>query len=639
MYVVGGGSFEPEGPHLDVFRLHLSTASASCRGPATRAPAALKWERLHPTGTPPRCRAAHGLAWDAVGRTAYIWGGFTSRMELDTTFCALRLSPVPAAAVSPPPMTETPRRTAPGVEAPVVAVSVPSPIPAAAVAASGEGNGATSSLAASLDGRVFRLARDTPLATSLPGFTTAGATGRDITNSGSADNRFKKHTMQQVVGAAGVVTAIAAATSEYSEPSGGVSGGGVDEEVDTAVAAFPTNIREAAVESSTVDGEENWQRQPQHQRSLRNLHGGGGGGGVHYHGRERFRRRGQHLRRPVSGGDHGHAGQRQRQPSPPSQHRHQHQQRQYHSRRRPSRGRGGRRRTWGQGWASGRLQEHWGGAAANFTAVLTADSQGSSTASPSPSRSPSPPPTLPPTLPPPREASVSRTAADRRGSGSADTDASRPRLPDTVPTAATGGVGAAAVIPPAGGGVEGGGPVADKEQLAWVSLPSRSDLGHVAACPSPAGRSFHCTFFHAGACYVTGGSDGARKFGDMWRFVARETPPPLTTLAARAFVRLVDERRAAVGAARPNSGDTGGEADIDANDTRTDVMASCRMVGPHERAGAGGSQGNGASGQVDACRGGCGGVHDGGENFQLELLPAELRNALETINMQAKVVV
>ncbi|CAN0447836.1 unnamed protein product, partial [Hapterophycus canaliculatus] len=39
---------------------------------------------------------------------------------------------------------------------------------------------------------------------------------------------------------------------------------------------------------------------------------------------------------------------------------------------------------------------------------------------------------------------------------------------------------------------------------------------------SPAGRSFHCAFFHGGACYVTGGSDGARKFGDMWRFCTRE---------------------------------------------------------------------------------------------------------------------
>lgn len=642
MYVVGGGSFEPEGPHLDVFRLHLSTTSPSCRGPGTRAPAALKWERLHPTGSPPRCRAAHGLAWDAVGRTAYIWGGFTSRMELDTTFCALRLSPTPAAAVSPPPTAETPRWTAPGVQAPVAAVSAPSPIPAAAAATSGAGEGAPSSPSASLDGRVFRLARNPPLATSLPGIATAGAIGRDITNSNSADDRFNKYTTQQMVGPVGVITAVSAATSENSKPSGGGSGGrgGGVEEVGTAPAVSPTSIGAAAVESSAVDGHESWQRQPQHQRSLRNLHGGRAGDGVHYHDREGWRRRGQHLWRPVGGGNHGHAGQRQRQLSPPLQHyyQHQHQQRQYNSRRRSSRGRGGGRRTWGQGWASGRLQEHWGGAAANSTAVLTADNQGSPTASPSRPRSPSPPLTLPS----PRDASVSRTAADTRGSGSAGTDTSRPRLPDAVPTATTSGVGAAAVLPPAGGGVGGNGTEAEKEQLAWVSLPSRSDVGHAAACPSPAGRSFHCTFFHAGACYVTGGSDGARKFGDMWRFVARETPPPLTTLAARAVVRLMDKRRAAVGAAGPNSVSTGGEADVNAKDARTDALATCCAVGPRECAGAGGSQESVASGQVDNVRGSRGGggeVHDGGQLPQLGLLPAELRSALETMNMQAEVVV
>lgn len=75
-----------------------------------------------------------------------------------------------------------------------------------------------------------------------------------------------------------------------------------------------------------------------------------------------------------------------------------------------------------------------------------------------------------------------------------------------------------------------------REELAWVSLPNRSDSGDADVTPAPAGRSFHCAFFHSGACYVTGGSDGDRKFGDMWRFSARETPPPLTTLAARVVV-------------------------------------------------------------------------------------------------------
>ena len=89
MYVIGGGSYEPEGPDLDAYRLHFG------------GPKALEWERVRPTGVPPRCRAAHGLAWDRVGRQAYIWGGFTSDMELDSTFCALRLPPpAPAAAVT-----------------------------------------------------------------------------------------------------------------------------------------------------------------------------------------------------------------------------------------------------------------------------------------------------------------------------------------------------------------------------------------------------------------------------------------------------------------------------------------------------------------------------------------------------------
>ncbi|CAM9441958.1 unnamed protein product, partial [Discosporangium mesarthrocarpum] len=85
MYVVGGGSFEPEGRHLDVYRLYLG------------GPRANEWERVRPTGDPPRCRAAHGLSWDREARTAYIWGGFTMGMELDSSFHALRLPPLPNA--------------------------------------------------------------------------------------------------------------------------------------------------------------------------------------------------------------------------------------------------------------------------------------------------------------------------------------------------------------------------------------------------------------------------------------------------------------------------------------------------------------------------------------------------------------
>ncbi|CAM9442029.1 unnamed protein product, partial [Discosporangium mesarthrocarpum] len=81
--------------------------------------------------------------------------------------------------------------------------------------------------------------------------------------------------------------------------------------------------------------------------------------------------------------------------------------------------------------------------------------------------------------------------------------------------------------------------VASPAGTSWVTVPDR-EWGWA---PCPAGRSFHCAFFHDGACYVTGGSDGSRKFGDMWRYTVRETPPPLATLAARAVSAAAARRK------------------------------------------------------------------------------------------------
>ncbi|CBN74695.1 conserved unknown protein [Ectocarpus siliculosus] len=150
-----------------------------------------------------------------------------------------------------------------------------------------------------------------------------------------------------------------------------------------------------------------------------------------------------------------------------------------------------------------------------------------------------------------------------------------------VPSTATAAAAAPAAVPVVG------------EKLSWVSLPSgqggsaafaaNAEEAGRATPSSPTGRSFHCAFFHGGACYITGGSDGARKFGDMWRFCARETPPPLTTLAARAFVSGATARRN--GGGRGRVGGAGGDG-------------KCELGG----------------------------------------LPGELREALQRLNMQAEVV-
>ncbi|CAM9297949.1 unnamed protein product [Choristocarpus tenellus] len=263
MYVLGGGSFEPEGSHLDVYRLHLG------------GPRALEWERVHPMGNPPRCRAAHGLAWDREARTAYIWGGFTMGMELDSLFHALRLPPLPPSAT-----TES---------------------------------------------------------SSSPGCAHV-----------SADNKDGRGQRKEVMVC-----------------------GGEEEKV---------------------------------QELSR--------GRRHYPGERWYGRQ-----------DHSSDDQ--------------------------SRARGR-----SQGWGSGRRRNLW----------QTRDSSGSAL-----------------------------------GTGQ-----------NSRPLRAT-----------------------------WLNVPDR-EWGWA---PCPPGRSFHCAFFHAGSCYVTGGSDGSRKFGDMWRYTVRETPPPLATLAARAVSAAAARRK------------------------------------------------------------------------------------------------
>lgn len=545
MYVIGGGSYEPEGPHLDVFRLHLAP-SPGCA--STKARYALEWERLHPTGTPPRCRAAHGLAWDRVGRAAYIWGGFTTRMELDTTFCALRLPPAPANA---PPLDDkchvaSPLQSLPSPGGGSVATAPASSWSAATPCAQ---NAVSHSRAASVDGGDF-LARYAVAA--------AGGDNRD-----RATDRVRYAVRQALT--ASVLAAVG------NNKSGG--GGNMDE---SPAVSTTSDISTAVVPiDDVVDAP--WQHQQQQQLlSLRNqsparVEPTRNPNGRGYHDRERWRCRGQHLWRPA--GEHGHSAGLQLQ------------QRQQQSRRRSSRGGAGRRRTWGQGWTSGRLQGLWRGGAiiAAPAAPAFPAGQGSNTASPSPLPSPPPPPVV---------SAVAPAAAIAPIRNPRDSGDPQQRLP-TIPPATTMSRGQHVHT-------------TSEEELAWVSLPSGS-VGDAAPDRAPAGRSFHCTFFHAGACYITGGSDGARKFGDMWRFAARETPPTLTTLAARAVVLV--ERAAAAAVTK------------DKMNKKRDAVGQpfeLRQVGD----GAGDDNGNAV----------------GGGGSQLALLPAELRTAVETINMQAKVI-
>lgn len=522
MYVIGGGSYEPEGPDLDVYRLALVSG-----GDITKA---LKWERLTPAGSPPRCRAAHGLAWDRVGRAAYVWGGFTSGMELDSTFCALRLPPTPppAAAATPPPppaaaaigvgkpasgnfSTAVASAGIPsaGTEAPAVVAASPPP-PAAAA---GAGAGAAAAVMVDVDEH-RELGR------------SAEAAVRS-NSSRAAHGRNRRTLSADAAGVLAVAVAAAAAARE-NKPSGGASGDSGEGRRRRA-SASGTELAEQQQwqEYPQPEQPEQPQPQPQEQREQRQpspplssetADSRSSPGGAD--GRDRWRRRGQRLWRQGPGTERGGDNEG-----------------------RASRPRGSRRRSWGQGWASGRLQGLWGGGGGGGgnggTNGTGAGARETNQASP-----PAPLPAAPLNPPPPPVAAATAASA-----------------------------------------------VVTGEELSWVSLPSGQ--GGRAACgagegsptSSPAGRSFHCAFFHGGACYVTGGSDGARKFGDMWRFPVRESPLPLTTLAARAFVSK-GKSTAATAAALGKSGGRG-------RVSRTEL---------------------------------------------LESLPQELRDCLSNLNMQAEVV-
>lgn len=541
MYVIGGGSFEPEGPNLDVYRLALMEGDGGGGGGK-----ALEWERLTPTGTPPRCRAAHGLAWDSVGRVAYIWGGFTSGMELDKTFGALRLSPPTtlapptrsaASAVAIPVVTATAvANTTPGelaaVGPPLSAVALVRTLPAAAAAAAAP--------AVSIDESQYR--GDTEVVTGA--YSGRATTRRRNRGALSAD-------------AAGVmVAAVAAAVARNSKPLGSSSGArgegqGYRASASGTELAEHQRLRQEEGEEEEHEHEHHHrhhhqdEQQQQHSPPLstgaedaRNSPGGVDGGG-------RWRQRSQRLWRQGPGEERGSGSEDQNYSG---------------ISRRRSRGR--RNPTWGQGWATGRLQGIWGGGGSGDGGV---EAGGANHAPP----------------PPPPVAAVASTPDEV-------VPPQLPVVPDEAPSSRYTGAAAAAAV--AG------------QELSWVTLSSgqggsaagTSGGGESLPAPSPAGRSFHCAFFHGGACYVTGGSDGSRKFGDMWRFPTRESPPPLTTLAARAFV-----------ASR------GGE-----------VAAATTTM--QARKGGGSGSGGGGDG--------------GGARVTLQSLPEELREALENINMQAEVV-
>lgn len=429
MYVIGGGSFEPEGPDLDVYRIHLAGVKA------------LEWERVRPTGILPRCRAAHGLAWDRHGRAAYIWGGFTSDMELDSTFCALLL----------PPKAPATTFQARSHMSPVVATSVP------ALAAT--------VVASTYDPPAFAAARSSTM-------MAAAAVG-DIQDLGR-------------LAAAGSNAREAAVALPRSKAPG--DGDGADGDDGGHTPSRGSNDRRGSDEGRWLSTARTTLEQQQ-RPSPREDSGTEAPGG---RGRELWQRGRQRLWRQGSG--EGGGGLRR------------------HS----------RRRSWSQGWATGRLQDLWrGGALAHV---------------------PPSPPLLPPSPPPEISVTMSSTyTLERSGEGAAS---SPDRASPVVPSSDQVRNQREQHMPQAG------------EELSWMSLPNGSELGDRESALYPAGRSFHCAFFHGGACYVTGGSDGARKFGDMWRFPARESPPPLTTLAARAFA-LKEASRKGTDGARKGDRDAG----------------------------------------------------------------------------------
>lgn len=547
MYVIGGGSFEPEGPDLDVYRLALVEGHGDGGGGGK----ALEWERLTPAGIPPRCRAAHGLAWDSVGRVAYIWGGFTSGMELDSTFCALRLSP-PATLAPPTP----PAAAATVATAEVTAVAnatsgaLDNAVPPISAVASFDIPPAAAAAAATAAEVVIDVSQD------LGDWTVSGSySGRTTTR-----RRNRRALSADAVGV--MAAAVAAAVARNNKPLGSARGGRGSGRARGASAsgtelAEQQQWRPQEEEQGQEHEHQEPQQEPQQDQGQGQQHSPplsprvedarSSPGGVE--GRERWRRRGQRLWRQGSGEERGGGGDEDQNSSGSSSGR---------SRRR-------RNLTWGQGWTAGRLQGLWGGGGSGDGGVESGSTN----------HAPSPP--LPPPLPPVAVVAITADEAVLPP---------LPVLPDTAPSPDDTGAAAA--------------PVVVREELSWVTLPSgqggsaaSTSGGDLPPAPSPAGRSFHCAFFHGGACYVTGGSDGARKFGDMWRFPARESPPPLTTLAARAFV-----------------------ASRGGNSAATMTTMATR-------------KGGGGSGS---------GGDDGDARLLLQSLPEELREALENINMQAEVV-
>lgn len=464
-----------------MYRLHLS------------GPRALEWERVRPTGNPPRCRAAHGLAWDPVGRAAHVWGGFTSGMELDCTFFTLRLPPLspPATAVDAAAQLSVAAVAAPPVCSPVD--SAFNSVPRVTVDAAPDASAASLAAAAAAIGGI----RD------LAGFATAGSN--------------PNHAHQ----AAAAAAAAAVARNKPSSNSGGDGGNGTSPV--RAGHAEEEGEENGLGASRTESPGQHHQQQHQQQRprqqeqgtlSLQGERGTGTRGG---YGREGWRRRGQRLWRQGSGESvHESRTSANRRPRV-----------------------NGRRRSWSQGWTTGRLQGLWGGGGgANANA-------------------PPPAPAPPAPTPPPDVLPASATAT--RGAEMAGVSTQRREMPTAHSPIDRG-------LPRHPAEAEAG------DGLSWVSLNSGADggasgsgRGSETMPPSPAGRSFHCAFFHGGACYVTGGSDGDQKFGDLWRFPARETPPPLATLAARTLASM-----GASAAARGKNGAGGGS---DGTASQSDLLA------------------------------------------------------------------
>ncbi|CAN0008432.1 unnamed protein product [Choristocarpus tenellus] len=77
MYIVGGGSFRPQGMHIDMFLLDLESH---------------RWESVVTTGDIPQARVAHSCGVDEETGNIYVFGGFTAELRCArwiTTYTAL----------------------------------------------------------------------------------------------------------------------------------------------------------------------------------------------------------------------------------------------------------------------------------------------------------------------------------------------------------------------------------------------------------------------------------------------------------------------------------------------------------------------------------------------------------------------